>query len=406
MATPAARWAHLWPTPARSAAPAPAGPAGERFLPDFCRGPIVVYVIVVAQFLAIAITVISPPLTESAFLDLFLVSLFVQWIALASVSVLCLAGPFLNRLSERRALIMAYLLLLCVTFVVGECALWALAGFGIITSTHPSWFAYFHVQNLTVSAIINALVLRYLMARHQLQIQTRSAERARAEILRQKIRPHFLFNSMNIIASLTRRAPEKAESAIEDMSDLFRVMLSDDNDLSPVHNEIGVARKYLKLERLRLEKRVKVRWTTQGLPRSARTPILILQLLLEHVIHNAVEQMIDTGVIQVKVQLNEPAELMIELDSPYPEPASGDVVFPGKHSPAAASPELDAAGTRTPVAGPPGMDTTGLENIRLRLNDHYGDRATMTVNTGGGRFFVRITHPAFGDDNQDAHTSG
>lgn len=385
----------------------PATPVDEGFLPNFCRGPIVLYVIVVAQFLAIAITVISPPLTESMFLDLFLVSLFVQWIALASVSVLCLAGPFLNGLSERRALIMAYLLLLCVTFVVGECALWALARFGIIDTMHPSWFARFHVQNLTVSAIINALVLRYLVARHQLQIQTRSAERARAEILRQKIRPHFLFNSMNIIASLTRRAPARAESAIEDMSDLFRVMLSNDDDLSPVHNEISVARKYLKLERLRLERRVKVHWATQGLPRSARTPILVLQLLLEHVIHNAVEQMADTGVIHVKVQLNEPSELMIELDSPYPEPASGDIVPPpGLHSPRDPSPDVDAAGADAPLASPSGMDTTGLENIRLRLNDHYGDRATMTVNTGGGRFFVRITHPAFGDDNRDAHTSG
>ncbi|MBS1270448.1 MAG: Sensor histidine kinase BtsS [Gammaproteobacteria bacterium] len=350
--------------------------AGEGFLPNFCHGPIVLNVIVVAQFLAIAITIIIPPLTQRAFLDLFLVSLFVQWIALTSVCALCIAGQFLNSLPEHRALFMAYLLLLCVTWLVGECALWLLSNFDVIASVRPGWYAYFHVQNLTVSAIVNALVLRYLIARHQLQLTTRSAERARAEVLRQKIRPHFLFNSMNIIASLTRRAPTKAESAIEDMADLFRVMLNDDNDLSPIHNEISIAKKYLKLERLRLDKRLKVNWKARELPRSARIPVLILQLLLEHVVHNAVEQMSDTGVIQITVECKEHRDLVIELTAPYPDPASGEAI-----------------------------DAAGLENIRLRLSDHYGTRSGMRVSTGNGRIFVRITHPAFKEDDKDARIS-
>lgn len=377
MAQPLTKRLPLWLARPRSR-PASASESGkEGFLPNFCQGPVVLNVIIVAQFLAVAITAIIPPLTQRVFLDVFLVSLFVQWIALTSISVLCVAGPYLNNLPERRALSMAYLLLLCVTWLVGECALWLLSQFQIINSARPDWYAYFHIQNLTVSAIVNALVLRYLMARHQLQLQTRSVERARAEILRQKIRPHLLFNSMNIIASLTRRAPAKAEAAIEDMSDLFRVMVDDDDDLSPVHNEISIARKYLKLERLRLDRRVKVRWKTQGLPRSARTPVLILQLLLEHVIHNAVEQMSQIGEIRLTVQFNERDELQIQLNAPYPEEVHDDMV-----------------------------DNAGLENIRLRLFDHYGDRADMKVDTGGGRISIRISHPAFGEDERNAHTSG
>ena len=381
MTKPLPKKLHDWTRSEDLQAPAVSGvedaPIDEGFLPNFCRGPIVLNVVVVAQFLAIAITVIIPPLTQRVFLDLFLVSLFVQWIALASVSVLCVAGPLLNNLPEHRALIMAYLLLLCVTWLVGECALWLLSNFNVIESARPEWYAYFHVQNLTVSAIVNALVLRYLMARHQLQIKTRSVERARAEVLRNKIRPHFLFNSMNIIASLTRRAPAKAEGAIEDMADLFRVMLDDDNDLSPIHNEISIARKYLNLERLRLDRRLKVSWTTHGLPRSARTPVLILQLLLEHIVHNAVEQMSDTGVVQVLVQFKEPSELVIELTAPYPESASDEMT-----------------------------DAAGLENIRLRLHDHYSEHADMRVTVGNGQIFVRINHPAFGEEHRDAHISG
>lgn len=380
MATPLTRMLHIWPRHADST-DSPESKVDtdpiEGFLPNFCQGPIVLHVIVVAQFLAVAITVLVPPLTRQVFLDLFLVSLFVQWIALTSISVLCLTGRFLNNLPEHRALIMAYLLLLCVTWAVGECALWLLSQFDVIASPRPDWYAVFHVQNLTVSAIINALVLRYLVARHQLQLKTRSVERARAEVLRNKIRPHFLFNSMNIIASLTRRAPAKAEAAIEDMADLFRVMLDDDNDLSPIHNEISIARKYLKLERLRLDRRLKVNWKTQGLPRAAKTPVLILQLLLEHVVHNAVEQMSDTGIIQLSVRFNDQSELEIELTAPYPESASEAMT-----------------------------DTAGLENIRLRLNDHYSGKAVMRVNSGNGQIFVKINHPAFGEEHRDAHTSG
>lgn len=377
MAEPVTKRAFFWTARSGRRPATAAGVDDAGFLPNFCSGPIVLNVILVAQFLAVAITVIMPPLTQRVFLDLFLVSLFVQWIALASISVLCVAGPFLNSLSERRALIMAYLLLLCVTWLVGECALWLLSRFEIISSVRPTWYAYFHVQNLTVSAIVNVLVLRYLMARHQLQSETRKVERARAEILRQKIRPHFLFNSMNIIASLTRRAPAKAETAIEDMSDLFRVMVDDTDDLSPVHNEISIARKYLKLERLRLDRRLKVGWKTQGLPRTARTPALTLQLLLEHVVHNVVEQMEDIGEVNVTVRFNDRSELVIEVTAPFPDDESAGRV-----------------------------DTAGLDNIRLRLSDHYGDRADMKVETGGGRISIRISHPAFGENEHDAHTSG
>lgn len=372
----AAKWARLWPARAGTA-PASAVPVVEEgFMPNFCASPLVLNVLVLAQLLAVAITVITPPLTRTPLLDLFVVSLFIHWIALVSVCALCLARSFLNSLPENRALIMAYLILLCVTWLVGECALWLLSNVEIIVSARPSWYAYFHLRNLTVSAIVNALVLRYLIARHQLQMQARSVERARAQILRQKIRPHFVFNSMNIIASLTRRSPTRAESAIEDMSDLFRVMVDDGNDLSPVHNEISIARKYLKVERLRLERRLKVNWSAPGLPRSARTPVLLLQLLLEHVVHNAVEQMSDGGVIEVKLEYEAPSMLVIELEAPYPPPPARGMI-----------------------------DNAGLENIRLRLNDHYGAWANMQVDTDAGRIFVRITHPAFEKDDRDAHIS-
>lgn len=94
-------------------------------------------------------------------------------------------------------------------------------------------------------------------------------------------------------------------------------------------------------------------------------------------VHNVVEQMADTGVIDMRVGFEEPDSLVIELDAPYPEDLSGRVV-----------------------------DDTGLENIRLRLNDHYGEQANMRVDTGSGRISVRISHPAFETDDQHANIIG
>jgi two-component system sensor histidine kinase AlgZ len=342
------------------------------FLPDFCRGEMVINVVVLAECLAIVATIIIPPLTASVFQDLFYISLFLQWIALTSIGVLCAARPYLNRLGERRAVLMAYLLLLCVTWVVSEFALWLMAGVDIIESPRPPWYAYFHGQNLTVSAIINALALRYFVARHQLRQKTLAVERARATILKYRIRPHFLFNSMNIVASLTRRAPVRAETAIEDIADLFRLMLDDSKDLMPIQNEIKIARKYLKLEKLRLEDRLNANWHTESLSRTTKTPALMLQLLLENAIHHGIEPLPKGGNIDIRLWLDD-GRLHISIISPYAE--------------------LSEVARRD--------GDTALNNIRLRLHDLYGENADLKIERDDRSMAVHISHPAFGESSNE-----
>ncbi len=345
----------------------------DDFLPDFCRGDMVINVVVLAQFLAVVATIITPPLTTNVFLDLFYISLFLQWIGLASVGMLCVARPRLNRLGERRAVLMAYLLLLCVTWLLSEFALWVMAGAGVIESARPPWYAYFHGQNLTVSAIINALALRYFVARHQLRQKTLAEERARATILKYRIRPHFLFNSMNIIASMMRRAPVRAETAIEDMADLFRLMLDDSKDLMSIHREIKIARKYLKLEKLRLEDRLNATWQTESLARTAKTPVLMLQLLLEYAIRSGIEPLPAGGQINIRRWVDE-NRLHISLDCPAAE-VSEAVRHEGD---------------------------TAIDNIRLRLDDLYGEAASLDIQKHDGTLSVHISHPAFGESaNED-----
>jgi len=342
----------------------------SHFLPNFCRGRAVFGIVVIAELLAVVITLITRRISVSLFQDLALISLFVQWIALASAAALCTARRFLNRLPNLRALGFAYLLLLAIELIVSEAAVWALWAAGSIASPRPDWYAYFHIQNFTVAAILEALALRYFLARHQLRQRSLSEARARLEVARARLRPHFLFNTMNIIASLIRSAPDKAESALEDMADLFRSMLGESENLVPVNNELAIARKYLDIETLRFDSRLQVDWDVGKFPRRAVMPILTLQPLLENAIQHGIEPNPAGGTIGVRLW-EDGETLHIRVTNPLPRTRS--------KSPIAAHKE------RT------------LDNLRLRLESHYGRAAQLDIQEDRDRFTATVSIPTRGD---------
>ena len=343
-------------------------PRGGEFLPDFCRGSIVINVVILAEFLALVGTVLTERLLATVFHDFLMVSVFVQWIALTSVAILCLLRPRINRLPPNRAFLTAYLILVCVAWGISELMLWVLWAAGFLESPRPPWYGQFHIRNLIVSSVVSAFALRYFLARHQLRQTTLSEASARRDVLKHRIRPHFLFNSLNIIAGLMHRAPARAGAAIEDVADLFRLMLDESKDLVGLNNEIAVAKKYLKLEKLRLEKRLTVNWDVGPVPRTAKTPTLILQLLLENAIHYGVEPFSEGGEVGIKIQAVDD-NLYINVDN-----RSADI-------------ELDDASQ---------ADNTAMEYIRMRLNDYYRAAAKVIVATRNGRFEVSIFHPLHG----------
>lgn len=347
----------------RAAFARPPEDEAAEFLPDFCHARTVLRVVLLAEMLALVVTLVTRRLSPNLFTDLFLISLFVQWIALASTALLCLARKRLARLPPARALAAAFLLLLAVTVVISEAAVWVLWLSGRIPALRPEWYAYFHIQNFTVAAVIDALALNYLLAMHRLRQRTQSETRARLQALRARLRPHFLFNTLNIIASLTRTAPSRAESAIEDMADLFRLMLADDESLVPVRNEVEVAQKYVDIERLRLEGRLEVEWDIARLPRTAVIPILTLQPLLEHLIQEGIETRPQGG--RISLALWE-----------------------------------EAGGIRIRASGPDGpagtADEASLADLRTRLASHYNRTARLEIAHDDGRRTVSVTLPARG----------
>jgi two-component system sensor histidine kinase AlgZ len=139
---------------------------------------------------------------------------------------------------------------------------------------------------------------------------------ARLQALQARIRPHFLFNSINAVLSLVRSDPKRAETALEDMADLFRVLMRDNRDLAPLADEIELCRQYLALEKLRLGERLQVEWHLNSMPADALVPPLVLQPLLENAIYHGIEPSSAPGVVSINI-FYKGGEVHAILRNPY-----------------------------------------------------------------------------------------
>jgi two-component system sensor histidine kinase AlgZ len=169
------------------------------------------------------------------------------------------------------------------------CGLLALVG---IPGGHVPWVASAFAGGFLASLIVAALVLR---ARGRMPADTA----ARLAELQARIRPHFLFNSLNSAIALVREDPARAEALLEDLSELFRHALVEQGDAVTLAEEVAVARRYLAIEEVRFGERLQVEWAIDPLAGSARVPPLFLQPLVENAVKHGVEPS-PTGA-QVKV---------------------------------------------------------------------------------------------------------
>jgi two-component system sensor histidine kinase AlgZ len=330
------------------------------FLPSFCDIRMVFAVVVIAELLAFVLVLAGH--ARDPWSELGLVSLFLQWVALSSAAVLCLARPLLTRVSNAAAALTSYLLLLLTTAVISELAYRLGSTSQLVTGGDHAGFLF---RNLGIGGILSALVLRYLYVRHQWQQQVQAEAQARVQALQARIRPHFLFNSMNSIAALTRSDAERAELAVQDLADLFRVSLRDASERVTLEQEIDVAQRYLRLESLRLGERLQVEWSIERLPRKRLVPSLILQPLLENAVYHGVEPSPRGGRIAIHGTA-EGRRISISIRNPR---APGNA-------------EAHRKGSRI-----------ALENIRLRLQLAFGNHAGVALREVDDEFETTLYLP-------------
>jgi two-component system sensor histidine kinase AlgZ len=139
---------------------------------------------------------------------------------------------------------------------------------------------------------------------------------SRLQALQARIRPHFLFNSINAVLSLVRSDPPRAETALLDMADLFRVLMRDNRELVPIADEVELCRQYLDLEKLRLTDRLQVEWHLNNMPDDALVPPLVLQPLLENAVYHGIEPLSTPGVVSINI-FSKGGDVHAILRNPY-----------------------------------------------------------------------------------------
>lgn len=335
------------------------------FLPDFCSAPVVLVVVLIAELTAFVLVIARhlPDEGTLLWLDLARISLFLQWIALSSAAALCLARNPLARIPQRFAALASYGLLLAVTAALSEIAFQLSNYTGIGHELLPTSHAGFVTRNLIVCAIISALMLRYFYIQYQWKRNVQREARSRIEALQARIRPHFLFNSMNTIASLIRGRPELAERAVEDLADLFRASLTESAHVS-LKEEVALTKQYLDIETLRLGDRLRVSWQIDALPLDAGLPRLTLQPLLENAIYHGVETLAEGGEVEIAGRLQD-AMLHISIRNPLPP---------------------DHARRRH-------GNQMALDNVHERLALAWPGRASVEVESSGDHFRVYVHLP-------------
>lgn len=223
-----------------------------------------------------------------------LLSLFVQWTLLTSAAAICLTRRWLARQTVSLATVVV---LIIVMLDVLAFSLFADSVLGTANTEGPLKGV---AKNLLLSMLITLMVLRYFYLQFQWQQQQEAEMQARLTALQARIHPHFLFNSMNTIASLISVNPERAEDAVLDLSELFRASLRADDRLIPLSAELDLCRRYLAIEQLRLGARLSLDWAVdEGLEQQAIPP-LTLQPLVENAIYHGIQPRPDGGTVRIE----------------------------------------------------------------------------------------------------------
>ena len=186
---------------------------------------------------------------------------------------------------------------------------------------------------------------------------------ARLAELQSRIRPHFLFNTLNTAITLARVDPARTEGLLEDLAELFRVALADTDQDATLGAEVELAQRYLAIEQIRFGNRLRVSWDLDPDAASARMPPLLLQPLVENAVRHGVEPAPEGGSIRVRTRLKR-GQAVINIDNTVPGEAS------------------------RPGAG------MALRNVRERLHLMHDVAAQFEARPGRDMFRVRIVVPA------------
>jgi two-component system sensor histidine kinase AlgZ len=319
-------------------------------LPNFCNVGIMLRSLVVVNVLLAAAAILRAPQLRLAGFDFLLLAAFGEPVLILSLVALCGARRWLHALGYARSIAALLAFELVLAWLASRAA-----GMFFVDSAPLSF-----PRIAALVLIVTGITLAYFDLRAR-ALAPAIAD-ARIQALQARIRPHFLYNSINAVISLIRSEPRRAERALEDMADLFRVLMSENRTLAPIAEEVELARQYLAIESLRLGERLRVTWRTEGMPADALVPPLMLQPLVENAVYHGIEPSPEGGEVTIDVHRDGP-QVVVTLVNPVP------------------------------VAGRPAGNRMAIANIRERLQLHFDAEASMKSETTDGSYRVTIRVP-------------
>jgi two-component system sensor histidine kinase AlgZ len=331
----------------------------QTLLPDFCDVRNLFAVVLLTEILAIVFALAASS-SSSQFWDYLALSSFLMlWIALLNAAALCLLRNWLHKQKQNICLLISFCLMMSISLLV---TLLLNTAFEFNDDTLDTLFL---LRVMTISGVIYFLLLRYFYIQQQWRLNLAAQSHAEIQALRARIRPHFLFNSMNTIASLIAISPETAEKAIEDLSDLFRASLSERN-MSCLSDEIELTKSYIAIESLRLGDRLQTEWQIDDNLLNIEVPSLCLQPLAENAIYHGIEPIEKGGKIHISA-LQIDNKLILSVSNPLMSEKQSSAFKKGNHM--------------------------AQDNIRQRLKLVYGNKGKFIINDTKENYTVSLLIP-------------
>jgi two-component system sensor histidine kinase AlgZ len=326
-------------------------------LPDFCSLP-VLFALLVVGALTVTLMWLAPG-NDGDLRDYCISVLFTSWLSMLLTVALCKLRPWMQRLSWLWPYAAVWLVLVVTVGISAALLGWIDHNLGAGLS--PDSFRFVR-DSVLATGLLGAGLLRYFYVVAQWQARVAAEAQAQVAALQARIRPHFLFNSMNAVAALIRVDPDAAERTVENLAELFRAALgSDPSSVGTLGEEWALVDRYLEIEALRLGDRLRVE-RDFDLPADLPLPRLLLQPLVENAIRHGVQPSRTGGTIRL-----------------------GDRRVPGGVEIVVDNPLSDTPGT-------PG-NGHGLRNVRERVRFHFGERASVRAEARDDRFVVTVFLP-------------
>jgi two-component system sensor histidine kinase AlgZ len=319
-------------------------------LPDFRNLAVIARVLVAVNALALAAAIFAGSDITQGLEHFMAISTVVEPLLFASIVMLFALSPALHRLPYTSGC------LAVVTLVLALAATQYVAEVRLLGERRAELW-----RVLALSALVVLTLLGYF--RLFAKAFSPALAEARLQALQARIRPHFLFNSLNAVLALIRRDPKRAERSLEDLADLFRTLMSDARQFVRLADEISLLERYAELEQLRLGERLRIIWELDAAPADALLPPLVLQPLLENAVYHGVEPGTGPGEVLVRIE-RRGDRVLARIENPYIEE------------------QQSRAGNRM-----------ALENIRERLALFFDAEARIRTSANGERYRVEIEMP-------------